>query len=566
MSGRLFLITGTTLAAFIGSLSTAEAQFGQRGFGRVQLDAPAPRAFLPKPNANKPRVIDAGKSNRIVVIPPIRDLPASRVGGGKKPPRGDQAGNDAPPTRTNPRPDRPPKTGDKKPPRRPPVVVVVPPIILDPPPGRDRPPRVVKPGTPPSVVVPPRLASPPMPPLRLLPPLPPVSPPLPGSPPPAVAQQAEFVPDELLITVPTAALQQLEMDLAQAFNVSILERVPLPLVDVRLVRLRIPDGRDVPSVVTAIAADPRVLLAQPNFFYWQSNEPVPAVQPASAPAALPGLQYALAKLGTEKAHLLAQGRGAKVAVIDSGIDQSHPDLAAAQIEHFDATETDSAVVAELDTHGTGIAGIIAARGTVQGVAPGSALMSARVFRKSNNAAGASATTVRVLKGITWSVEKGARVLNMSFAGPRDPLVERHVKAVANRGLISVAAAGNNGSSAPPAFPAAYDEVIAVTAIDSNDRLYEQANRGRYVAIAAPGVDIIVPAVGRTHHFQSGTSFAAAHVSGVIALLLEVRPDLTAPKLRELLAAASDDIGAPGHDSEFGAGRINAAKAVELAAK
>jgi subtilisin family serine protease len=191
-------------------------------------------------------------------------------------------------------------------------------------------------------------------------------------------------------------------------------------------------------------------------------------------------------------------------------------------------------------------------------------MSVRVFRKAGSTS--AATTAQVLKGITWSVDNGARVLNMSFAGPRDPLLERHVKAAADRGLINVAAAGNNGSNAPPAFPAAYDDVIAVTAIDANDRLYEKANRGGYVALAAPGVDVIVPAIGRSHHFQSGTSFAAAHVSGVIALLIEVNPNITTARLREVLAQSSDDLGVPGRDPEFGAGRLNVAKAMEMAAQ
>lgn len=576
MSFRLAGITGSTLLALMASLTSADAQFAQRGFGGggLQINAPVPQILAIKPKSRKPAV--AGQSKRDSEFPP------GQSGGGRKPPRGEQTVYNPPPKR----PDRGPKTGDSKPPKRPPIVVVVPPVIADPPPRRPdppntgggkpprRPPVVADPPPPRRPVLPPQIASPPLPPLRLLPPVAPLVPP-PFTPPPVVAQQPDFVADEILITVPTAALPQLEMDVAAAFNVAIVERVPLPMIDARLVRLRIPDGRSVPAVVAAVSADPRVVLTQPNFFYQQNNEPAlsqPA-QPIAAPAtvqaapavAVPGLQYALAKLGAEQAHLLAQGRGAKVAVIDSGVDQTHPDLATAAIEHFDATEEVGAA-SELDTHGTGIAGIIAARGTIQGIAPASQLVSARVFRKSSGGTSASATTVRVLKGITWSVEKGARVLNMSFAGPRDPLVERHVKVATSRGLVSVAAAGNNGSNAAPAFPAAYEEVIAVTAIDANDRLYEKANRGSYVALAAPGVDVIVPATGRTHHFQSGTSFAAAHVSGIVALLLEVNPALTPADLREILAVASEDLGAPGRDPEFGAGRINATKAIELARK
>ncbi len=587
MSIRLTRIAGSTLVVLLASLTGAEAQFAQRGFGGaggLQFKSPMAQELAPKPKSRRPATVVTGQIKRAIVVA------TGQAGAGKKPPRREQASNDNPPKRPGNRPDRPPKIGDSKPPKRPPIVVVVPPVITDPPDRRPdpppktgdrkppkRPPVVADPPPPRRPVLPPRIASPPLPPLRLLPPAAPLSPPPPLMPPPSIAQP-EFVADEVLITVSTAALPQLEADVAQAFNVAVVERIALPLIDARLVRLRIPDGRDVPAVAAAISTDPRVALAQPNYLYRQSNEPTssPTAQPTAAPAAVqiapavavPGLQYALAKLGAEQAHRLAQGRGAKVAVIDSGVDQTHPDLATAEIEHFDATSEDTASgsASELDTHGTGIAGIIAARGTVQGIAPASQLVSARVFRKAAGGAGASATTVRVLKGITWSVEKGARVLNMSFAGPRDPLVERHVKVATSRGLVSVAAAGNNGLDAAPAFPAAYEDVIAVTAIDANDRLYEKANRGSYVALAAPGVDVIVPATGRTHHFQSGTSFAAAHVSGVVALLLEVNPALAPADLREILAVASEDLGTPGRDPEFGAGRINATKAVELARK
>jgi subtilisin family serine protease len=457
-----------------------------------------------------------------------------------------------PPGRAQPpRDPKPPKVGNPKPPKCPP--------------GSQR--TGERRGCAPVVTVVPPVIGPPAGPVRVPPPpsiLPPQRPAQGSGSPPVVVQQPEYVADEVLITVATAALPQIEADLAQSFNVVILERVPLPLIDARLVRMRIPDGRDVPAVVAAISADPRVGQAQPNFLYRQNGDAAAKAGPVAAAGSLLGLQYALTKLGTVEAHRFARGQGSRIAVIDSGVDATHPDLATARIEHFDATD-ETMATSDLDSHGTGIAGIIGARGNVIGVAPASELVSARVFRKAPGGPGSIATTVAVLKGMTWSIERNARVLNMSFAGPRDPLLERHVKAAAARGAISVAAAGNNGAAATPAYPAAYEDVIAVTAIDAQDRLYEKANRGSYVAIAAPGVDVIVAAVGHSHQFQSGTSFAAAHVSGIVALLLEVNPELTPDALREILMGASEDLGAPGRDAEFGAGRIDATKAVTLAA-
>jgi subtilisin family serine protease len=187
----------------------------------------------------------------------------------------------------------------------------------------------------------------------------------------------------------------------------------------------------------------------------------------------------------------------------------------------------------------------------------------RAFKPGEKGRPASATSAVLLKSFEWSIDQGARVLNLSFAGPRDPLMEKAVRAAHARRAILVAAAGNAGPSAPPAYPAAYPQVIAVTATDSADRLYAQANRGAYIAMAAPGVDILAPTAGHAHQLHSGTSFAAAHVSGIIALLLERNPHLSAETARLALTAAASDLGAPGPDEQFGAGRANAYAALRL---
>ncbi len=492
----------------------------------------------------------------VVVVPPTRMPDVTRCPKGEVWKRGAC------------RPDgKPPVIVDLPPRKKPPVVVVVPPprkapIVVDVPPrqspttpGGSAPPR-----TPPVAFVP--IGPPPGGPPSFVPP---ALPPVPPGPPPSLQTLDMFVPDEVLITVSSTAPQTLEADIAQAFNVVLVDRTPLPLIDVRLVRLRIPDSRTVPAVVAAIGTDPRVSLAQPNFLYRRSGEPA-RLQAAAVTGMNPGasIQYALAAVNVAGAQRLAQGRGTRVAVIDSGIDRKHPDFAAALIEEFDAFGSETKIAEEPDRHGTGIAGIISARGTILGIAPDANLLSARVFRAKAGQT-SSATTINVIKGMTWSAERGARVLNMSFAGPRDSLVERHVDAVVAKGVIPIAAAGNWGPGAQAAYPAAYDKVIAVTAIDANGRLYDKANRGAYVAVAAPGVDVIVPGEGRSHEFQSGTSYAAAHISGIIALMLEVNPELTPAAAREMLASASEDMGAPGRDEQYGFGKVDAERAVTLAA-
>jgi subtilisin family serine protease len=122
---------------------------------------------------------------------------------------------------------------------------------------------------------------------------------------------------------------------------------------------------------------------------------------------------------------------------------------------------------------------------------------------STRAATAESTTFQILKGIDWSVLQGARVINMSFAGPRDPALERALRAAHDRNLVLVAAAGNADPKSPPLFPGADPNVIAVTAVDIDNNLFPDANRRRYAAIAALGVDVVVPAPDEAYQLTTG---------------------------------------------------------------
>jgi subtilisin family serine protease len=129
------------------------------------------------------------------------------------------------------------------------------------------------------------------------------------------------------------------------------------------------------------------------------------------------------------------------------------------------------------------------------------------------------------------------------------------------GMVLVAAAGNNGPQAPEAYPAAYPEVIAVTATDIDDKLFDGANQGRYVSVAAPGVDVLVAAPNGGYDFTTGTSVATAHVSGLAALLLERDPVLTPDAVRAILMRTARDLGPAGRDDQFGAGLVDAYEAL-----
>jgi subtilisin family serine protease len=153
---------------------------------------------------------------------------------------------------------------------------------------------------------------------------------------------------------------------------------------------------------------------------------------------------------------------------------------------------------------------------------------------------------------------------MSFAGPNDPLLRQHLAAVHARGIVLVAAAGNDGPASAPLYPAADANVIAVTATDADDRLFALANRGRYIAVAAPGVDVLEPAPNDSVQLISGTSVAAAHVSGVAALILERAPALGPEEVRGLLMQSAAALSAPDAKDNSGAGLTDALRAVESA--
>jgi subtilisin family serine protease len=149
-----------------------------------------------------------------------------------------------------------------------------------------------------------------------------------------------------------------------------------------------------------------------------------------------------------------------------------------------------------------------------------------------------------------------RIINMSFAGPRDLMVERSLQKAFDQGIVLIAAAGNAGPKSPPLYPAADANVIAVSATDYADKPFKMANQGKYIAVAAPGVDVLVPAPKGAYQLTTGTSVAAAHVSGVAALLLESRPNLTPKEVRAILMSTARAINPKGQDAITGAGLVD----------
>ena len=341
-------------------------------------------------------------------------------------------------------------------------------------------------------------------------------------------------------------------ELARRHRLARLRSQNFPLIGGTIGLFRITDRRTIEVASREFATEASVHSVQPNFRYVLQEQKAALTEGDPA-------QYANAKLRLPQAHTLAHGANVTIAVIDSGIDVKHPELVNAIADNFDALGSKEGP----HVHGTGIAGAIVSHARLMGSAPEARILAIRAFGAAPN--GAESTSYVILKGLDYAAAHGAQVVNMSFAGPKDALIERAIAATVAKGIVMVAAAGNAGPKSPPLYPAANANVIAVTATDAQDRLFAASNRGSHIAISAPGVDIFLPAPDEKYQMTSGTSFSAAYVSGLAALMLERNPALKPGEVHAILMKTARDLGAPGRDDLFGAGEADAFAAVSAVA-
>src|SRR6202165_2011309 len=341
-------------------------------------------------------------------------------------------------------------------------------------------------------------------------------------------------------------------ELARRHGLVRLESQNFPLIGGTIGLFRITGRRAIEGVSRELPTEASIPPAQPNFRYVLQEQKAGLTEGDPA-------QYANAKLRLPQAHTLAHGANVTIAVIDSGIDVKHPELANAIADNFDALGSKEGP----HVHGTGIAGAIVSHARLMGSAPEARILAIRAFGAAPN--GAESTSYVILKGLDYAAAHGAQIVNMSFAGLKDALIERGIAATAAKGILMVAAAGNAGPKSPPLYPAANTNVMAVTATDAQDRLFAASNCGSHIAISAPGVDIFLPAPDDKYQMTSGTSFSAAYVSGLAALMLERNPRLKPGEVREILLKTARDLGAPGRDDLFGAGEADAFAAVSAVA-
>jgi subtilisin family serine protease len=368
--------------------------------------------------------------------------------------------------------------------------------------------------------------------------------------------ETRFRPGEVLVALAPATPPATVARILRNHRLTEAEAADISLLGTSIRLWRIPDGRSVASVVRELAGESSLTRIQPNYVYELQQEPAGAASTPATPAPPTPQQYSLAKLHVDAGDDMVVSDPIRVAVIDTAIDETHPDLAGAVEARFDAIGG-AGPPRSLD-HGTSMAGAIAARGRVKGVAPNVRILSARAFDSEGGKSLGS--TLSILKGIDWAATERARIVNMSFAGPPDPALHDILAAAFGKGMALVGAAGNAGPQSPPLYPGADEKVLAVTATDADDKLYARANVGSYVAVAAPGVDVLLPTPRGGYAFETGTSVSAALVSGVAALLLERRP-ATPAELKRLLMTTATPLGTGAQAATFGAGLVDARRAI-----
>lgn len=356
-----------------------------------------------------------------------------------------------------------------------------------------------------------------------------------------VEQGHRAVEREWLILLSADQWQQV-LEVVPVLSQYVQTRKSLDSLDLQLIKLQVPESLNNTKLLRQQLPELLAPYLSRNFIYQpQSDVMVPQVD-----AAL---------VVNDKPEAMCQ-MPISLGMVDTAINPHHYAWPNAQ-ENFALIQQHflPAAIPTSYSHGTAVAGVLAGESDgLSPLLPSLTLYSAGAFYAQNEYQ-QGATLESILQALNWLVAQNNRVVNMSLTGPDNPVLSEVVTRLVAKEIILVAAAGNGGPAAAPLYPAAYDGVIAVTAVDDAKRLYRWANQGEYIDFAATGVKVLTTRADGSIGRESGTSMATPVVSAKVACLLALTPELTLAQVVQQLQQQAQDLGDPGKDNQYGYGLL-----------
>lgn len=368
-------------------------------------------------------------------------------------------------------------------------------------------------------------------------------------------KRSDYAKDEMLLLYDNDKPANFADDLMQHYRLSLKDATNLRSVETTMLTVATHGQDPLDLAATINQEQDDVDAAESNLYYTAALDSVPVTKAVAA-------AYPFNMTDLQVAQQYTQGRGVRIGMIDTPIDIHNPLLNSDKIQRVELTHHGDYRNMQ---HGTEVASIIVSKDERIGIAPEASLLAIGAFKATKKPGVRQSTSSLVAKALELAIHEKVDILNLSFAGGQDKVVDKLIQKAIDQGIIVVASAGNGGPKAKPAYPAALQKVLAVTAVDKREKLFGKANRGRYIDLSAPGVSILTAAPGGSYNVSSGTSLASAHVTGFLALMMSLnkqgqRP-MASDRLVTLLNETAVDLGDKGWDQQYGHGLVNAKRAM-----
>ncbi|MBJ6723707.1 S8 family serine peptidase [Geomesophilobacter sediminis] len=361
--------------------------------------------------------------------------------------------------------------------------------------------------------------------------------------------KADYLEDELLVQFVGGVSQADAENVVRGHGATVVEDINA----IHVKRIKVPP-QALAQIKSALAKNTHVKFVEENFLASGGGVPNDLSYPS---------QWHLPKISAPTGWDITTGSASvPIAIVDSGVDPTHPDLSSRLITGYNFLNSTTDTHDVLG-HGTAVAGTAAATGNngigVAGVAWQNPIMPIVVLDAND-----SASYSNIANGITFAVDHGVRIINVSIGGSSaSSTLQNAVNYAWNKGALVFVSAMNNSTSTPY-YPAACTNAIAVSSTDQNDNLSSFSNYGSWITLSAPGSYIYTTNNGGGYGAWQGTSFSSPLAAGAAALALSVNPALSNQDVKALLIQNADDLGTPGFDQSFGYGRINLAKTLSAA--